>query len=67
MTLEECNTCIAKERDKRNSSDTWSKEYTLALYHLGILHDKNKIIHCAVTYEEHQVNILKYLKSDIIK
>ena len=54
MTLEECNTCIAKERDKRNSSDTWSKEYTLALYHLGILHDKKN--HVAIPLDDLQEN-----------
>ncbi len=29
---------------------------------LYYLHDKNRITHCAVTYEEHQANIVKYLK-----
>jgi UPF0755 protein len=29
---------------------------------LYYLHDKNRITHCAVTYEEHQANIIKYLK-----
>ncbi len=29
---------------------------------LYYLHDKERITHCAVTYEEHQANILKYLK-----
>lgn len=29
---------------------------------LYYLHDKNRVTHCAVTYEEHQANILKYLK-----
>ena len=29
---------------------------------LYYLHDKDHIIHCAVTYTEHQANILKYLK-----
>ena len=29
---------------------------------LYYLHDKNHITHCAVTYAEHQANILKYLK-----
>lgn len=28
---------------------------------LYYLHDKNRITHCAVTYEEHQANIQKYL------
>lgn len=34
-------------------------EETDCLYYL---HDKNKQIHCAVTYEEHKENIEKYLK-----
>ncbi|MEI8175033.1 MAG: endolytic transglycosylase MltG [bacterium] len=29
---------------------------------LYYLHDKDRVTHCAVTYEEHQLNILKYLK-----
>ena len=29
---------------------------------LYYLHDKDHVTHCAVTYEEHQANILKYLK-----
>jgi UPF0755 protein len=29
---------------------------------LYYLHDKNRVTHCAVTYEEHQANIVKYLK-----
>ena len=29
---------------------------------LYYLHDKDHITHCAITYEEHQANILKYLK-----
>ena len=29
---------------------------------LYYLHDKDHIIHCSVTYEEHQANTLKYLK-----
>ena len=29
---------------------------------LYYLHDKNHVTHCAVTYAEHQANILKYLK-----
>jgi UPF0755 protein len=32
---------------------------TKCLYYL---HDKDRMIHCAVTYEEHQANIEKYLK-----
>ena len=31
---------------------------------LYYLHDKSHVTHCAVTYEEHQANIEKYLKSN---
>lgn len=31
---------------------------------LYYIHDKNHITHCAVTYEEHQANIEKYLKGN---
>jgi uncharacterized YceG family protein len=30
---------------------------------LYYLHDKNRVTHCAATYEEHQANIEKYLKN----
>jgi UPF0755 protein len=32
---------------------------------LYYLHDKNHITHCAITYEEHQANIEKYLKNNL--
>lgn len=32
---------------------------------LYYLHDKDRVTHCAVTYEEHQANIEKYLKNPI--
>jgi UPF0755 protein len=32
---------------------------------LYYLHDKNRLTHCAVTYEEHQQNIQKYLVSGV--
>lgn len=37
---------------------TLNPSTTTCLYYL---HDKNKVIHCATTYEEHQANIQKYL------